>query len=42
VLARFEFRWDHAEHGSSLGGITAAVPTSENAFLLAANIIYKF
>jgi hypothetical protein len=43
VLARFEFRWDHAEHGSGFGGFAAgAIPTSENAFLLAANIIYKF
>jgi hypothetical protein len=43
VLARFEFRWDHAEHGSGFGGVAAGdIPTSENAFLLAANIIYKF
>jgi hypothetical protein len=43
VLARFEFRWDHAEHGSGFGGVAPGdIPTSENAFLLAANIIYKF
>jgi hypothetical protein len=43
VLARFEFRWDHAEHGSGFSGVfPAAAPTGENAFLLAANIIYKF
>ncbi len=46
VLARFEFRWDHAEHGSGFSGVptgaATTAPTGENAFLLAANIIYKF
>jgi len=43
VLARFEFRWDHAEHGSGFGGFAAgAPPNAENAFLLAANLVYKF
>jgi hypothetical protein len=43
VLARLEFRWDHAEHGNGFGGVAAgAAPTGNNAFLLAANIIYKF
>jgi hypothetical protein len=41
VLARLEFRWDHAEHGNGFGG-TAAVPAGNNAFLLAANFVYKF
>jgi hypothetical protein len=43
VLARLEFRWDHAEHGSGFGGFAAgAAPNAENAFMLAANIVYKF
>ena len=43
VLARLEFRWDHAEHGAGFGGVAVgAAPTAENAFLLAANIVYKF
>jgi hypothetical protein len=45
VISRVEFRWDHADNGklfgansnSSIGG-----PTRRNAFLLAAQIIYKF
>jgi hypothetical protein len=44
VLSRVEFRWDHVEHGLAFGGadpITGA-PTRSNAFLLAANVIYKF
>ena len=49
VISRVEFRWDHVEHGQAFGGasnglgsIPAGAPTRENAFLLAANIIYKF
>jgi hypothetical protein len=43
VLARLEFRWDHAEHGNGFGGTTAgAAPTGNNAFMLAANFVYKF
>jgi hypothetical protein len=49
VLSRLEFRWDHAEHGDAFGGQNANVgappPAAGNrsgAFLLAANIIYKF
>jgi hypothetical protein len=43
VLARLEFRWDHAEHGNGFGGFAAgAAPTGNNAFLLAANFVYKF
>lgn len=42
VLSRLEFRWDHAEHGLLFGGDTTGVPTRENAFMLAANVIYKF
>lgn len=42
VVSRLEFRWDHAEHGMLFGGDTAGEPTRENAFLVAANVIYKF
>jgi predicted porin len=43
VLARVEFRWDHAEHGNGFGEIAAGgAPNADNAFLLAANIVYKF
>ena len=48
VLARLEFRWDHAEHGVAYGGSVANVgapgfsPGLDNAFLFAANVIYKF
>lgn len=42
VISRLEFRWDHVEHGDAFGGTTAGAPTLSNAFLLAANIIYKF
>lgn len=42
VLSRLEFRWDAADHGNLFGGATTGAPTRQNAFLLAANIIYKF
>jgi hypothetical protein len=44
VLSRIEFRWDHVEHGLAFGGADpdTGAPTRANAFLLAANIIYKF
>jgi hypothetical protein len=48
VLSRLEFRWDHIEHGQAFGaanpnpGPNFGAPTRNNAFLLAANIIYKF
>ena len=42
VLSRVEFRWDHVADGPAFGGLTAGTPTRDNAFLLAANIIYKF
>ena len=41
VMSRLEFRWDHAEHGDLFGGTTGA-PDAENAYMLGANIIYKF
>ena len=42
VLSRIEFRWDAADHGNLFGGTVTGVPTRQNAFLLAANVIYKF
>jgi len=44
VLSRVELRWDHSVSGNDLFGGSAATPTpsSENAWLLAANIIYTF
>jgi hypothetical protein len=42
VISRIEFRWDHAEHGDLFGGNTPGVPNRADAYLLAANVIYKF
>lgn len=44
VLSRLELRWDHSADGSlAYGGKTpGALPTKKNAYLLAANVIYKF
>ena len=44
VLSRLEFRWDHAEHGDAFGALdsTGTGGNRASAFLLAANIIYKF
>ncbi len=43
VISRIEFRWDHAlSDRQAFGGQTLGVPTLDNAFLVAANIIYKF
>jgi hypothetical protein len=43
VLSRLEFRWDHAADGSEpFGGDDAGDPELKNAFLVAANLIYKF
>lgn len=44
VISRVEFRWDHVEHGLAFGAAdpNTGAPTRSNAFLLAANIIYKF
>jgi hypothetical protein len=45
VLSRLEFRWDHSEHGRAFGGVDEATgvgPNRENAYMFAANIIYKF
>ena len=45
VMSRLEFRWDHSLDGvSAYGGSSVANPgpSLKNAFLVAANIIYKF
>jgi hypothetical protein len=44
VLSRIEFRWDHTEHGKAFGGVDAVTggANRENAYMLGANIIYKF
>jgi len=43
VLSRVELRWDHSANGQDLfGGETPGVPELKNAWMLAANIIYKF
>jgi hypothetical protein len=43
VIARGEFRWDHAaDDSAAFGGATPGTGTRDNAFLLAANIIFKF
>ena len=43
VLTRLELRWDHSANGHNLfGGDTAGVPQARNAWMLAANVIYKF
>jgi Putative beta-barrel porin-2, OmpL-like. bbp2 len=43
VISRLEFRWDRSVNGNNMfQGNTAGDPTRHNAFMLAANIIYKF
>jgi hypothetical protein len=43
VMSRIEFRWDHdCIGGNAYGGSVPGTPALQNAFLLAANIIYKF
>jgi hypothetical protein len=42
VISRLEWRWDGAEHGNLFGGTIPGAATAENAYMLAANIIYKF
>ena len=44
VLTRLEFRWDHSASGeNAFGGQTAgALPNAQNAYMLAANVVYKF
>lgn len=44
VISRLEFRWDHSEHGNMFGHADSVTggPSRDNAFMLGANIIYKF
>jgi hypothetical protein len=43
VVSRVEFRWDHdASDSNAFGGNIYGVGTRDNAFMLAANVIYKF
>jgi hypothetical protein len=42
VISRVEFRWDHSANGNDMFGGTGDYPDLKNAYLLAANIIYKF
>jgi hypothetical protein len=44
VISRLELRWDHSLAGNALFGQPDAfgVATSQNAIMLAANVIYKF
>jgi hypothetical protein len=45
VISRVEFRWDHADNGKFFGGnsnTSIGGPNRRNAFLLAAQVIYKF
>jgi len=44
VISRLEFRWDHSASGQeAYGGTTdGSAPSLKNAFLVAANVIYKF
>jgi hypothetical protein len=45
VISRVEFRWDHSDNGKLFGGnsnSSAGGPTRRNAFMLAAQVIYKF
>ncbi|HVM49002.1 MAG TPA: outer membrane beta-barrel protein [Candidatus Acidoferrum sp.] len=44
VITRVEFRWDHSLNDSAAFGGTSAVsgPTLDNAYMLGANIIYRF
>jgi len=42
VVTRVEFRWDHGSNGDFFGGTIAGDPTRRNAYMLAAQAIYKF
>ena len=45
VISRVEFRWDHGDNGDYFGAnsnSSAFSPSRRNAFLLAAQVIYKF
>jgi hypothetical protein len=43
VISRLELRWDHAlDSVETFGGDVEGVPSLKNAWMLAANVIYKF
>jgi Putative beta-barrel porin-2, OmpL-like. bbp2 len=47
VISRVEFRWDHGDNGQFFGSnpnssVSTSAPNRRNAFMLGANIIYKF
>lgn len=42
VISRVELRWDHALNDKGTWGGTTSPGTMDNAWLLAANVIYKF
>jgi hypothetical protein len=47
VISRVEFRWDHGDNGKFFGSnsntsVGVGTPTRRNAYLLAAQVIYKF
>jgi hypothetical protein len=43
VISRVEFRWDHSANGNDMfGGTVPGQPDRINAYMLAANVIYKF
>jgi hypothetical protein len=43
VITRVEFRWDHGDNGRFFGGTPDGdAPNRRNAYLLAAQVIYKF
>jgi hypothetical protein len=44
VISRVEFRWDHGDNGKFFGNANASTgnPSRRNAYLLAAQVIYKF
>jgi hypothetical protein len=42
VISRVEFRWDHGDNAKFFGGAVSGEPNRRNAYLLAAQFIYKF
>ncbi len=44
VISRVEFRWDHGDNGKYFGAANSSTggPSRKNAYLLAAQVIYKF
>lgn len=42
VISRLELRWDHSLSGQEVFGGTDMDPSRKNAWMLAANVIYKF